>query len=58
MYEGGGGSGVEKVTGARGANLNFVTPPPQKIYDNEISSIDHAICYMCMILSPLPIDLV
>ena len=50
MYDGGGGSGVEKVTGlktgARRANLYFVTPAPQKknIYDNEISSIDHAIC--------------
>ena len=50
MYDGGGGSGVEKVTGlktgARRANLYFVTPPPKKkyIYDNEISSIDHAIC--------------
>ena len=34
MYDGGGGSGVEKVTGlktgARRANLYFVTPPPQK----------------------------
>ena len=47
MYDGGGGSGVEKVTGlktgARRANLYFVTPPKKK-YDNEISSIDHAIC--------------
>ena len=32
---GGGGEGV--------ANLNFVTPP-KKLYDNEISSIGHAIC--------------
>ena len=34
MYDGGGGSGVEKVTGlksgARRANLYFVTPPPKK----------------------------
>ena len=36
MYDGGGGSGVEKVTGlktgARRANLYFVTPPPKKKY--------------------------
>ena len=50
MYDGGGGSGVEKVTrlktGARRAKLYFVTPPPKKkLYMiMKISSIDHAIC--------------
>ena len=51
MYDGGGGSGVEKVTGlktgARRAKLYFVTPPPKKKYIYmimKICSIDHAIC--------------